>query len=255
MRPEELHSGESYEGPWGEQGCADISCCPGCAGHCGSLGGRQQTKQMKRHAPGRRGGRWGRRQEGRGHAGCGKDGSCSFPRVVGKGLLRRKWPLSIDVRAEASEWTREGVPGRGPAGAEASRPDWKSREAVAAGAGEGGAGEAAKGLGGRGRTWAFTASEVGAIGQLGRCRSRCGLHCQGPTLAAGLRPGHPGTSPRQQVGARTEGSRRGEEGRPAEHRPGPAHGDGQVASVSFPLVTTALHLFFSFSMNDLFSGL
>lgn len=91
---------------------------------------------------------------------------------MGKALLRRKWPLSVDVRAEASEWTSEGVPGRGPAGAEASRPDWKGREAVAAGAGERGAGEAAQGRGGRGRTWAFTPSEVGATGRLGALQAR-----------------------------------------------------------------------------------
>lgn len=68
---------------------------------------------------------------------------------------------------------------------------------------------------------------------------------------------HPGG--RWVAGPRGAGS--GEEGRLSgelvlcKHRPGAAPGDGQVASVSLPLVTTALHLFFSFSVNDLFSGL
>lgn len=95
--------------------------------------------------------------------GAGRMGAAVFLQRWGKDLLRRKWPLSIDVRAEASEWMSEGVPGRGRAGAEASRLDWKTREAVAAGVGEGGAGEAAKGLGGRGSTWAFTPSGVAAV--------------------------------------------------------------------------------------------
>lgn len=96
-------------------------------------------------------------------------------------------------------------------------------------------------------------------GSLGRSRRCCDP--PGPPLAAGLRPGHPGTPPRQQVGARMEGSRQGEEGRLSgelvlcKHWPGTAHRDGQVASVSLPLVTTALHVFLSSSMNDLFSGL
>lgn len=48
-------------------------------------------------------------------------GAAVFLEWWGKALLRRKWPLSIDVRAEASEWTvrvcQAGArPGQGPAG-------------------------------------------------------------------------------------------------------------------------------------------
>lgn len=128
-----------------------------------------------------------------------------------------------------------------------------------------------RGLGDHGRTWAFTWGELGATGQLGASQEpmRLVLSVSVPSPGCWAEDRPPWdkqqrrarrllTSPGQQV--QCPGPR-GEAGGRGGHRAGSSSGSarGACQSLSLALVAAALgletHLFFSFAMNDLFSGL